>query len=473
VVSDFDEFVRVRSARLLRTAYLLTQDHALAEDLLQTALARCWPAWSRMEADPEPYVRRVLVNTYNSWWRRRWNAERPVSAFPDVAVPSPQSNVDERDEVWRAISRLPRQQRAVIVLRYFEDLSEAQIAEVMSISTGSVKHYASKGLAKLRTDPSLLAIPEQAPPGTERVAAVQERIRTRRQARIAATVFAVVAVLVVAVLLFPLRNRHSEPVTPPSPSPSADYYDGKKTVATLPWTRISQEGTTFTWTPSSLAPISLQPLCVVETDRDVDLYMVVISVATEWFGLGCQHGSEPPAGLNHHLGETITTETLIAAGIKAGVPVTVTVHIQDPQNRIIAPPGWYAALIGEHVPFADYPLPSPPAVLPSILPKPKAYPWQERLSADGPHSVTIVWRSDLTVWGYAQTPGHLRIVINGVRVTGPAIRFWTYSENAYEEQAANYVWPPGIAKPAQGTLVTVTIESEMLRGYWYADVLSS
>ena len=71
---EFDEFVAARWARLLRTAYLLTSDWARAEDLLQTALARTWFAWHRIGADPEPYVRRVLVNTYSSWWRRRWNA---------------------------------------------------------------------------------------------------------------------------------------------------------------------------------------------------------------------------------------------------------------------------------------------------------------------------------------------------------------------------------------------------------------
>src|SRR3954452_17865492 len=75
--ADFDEFVAARSSRLLRTAYLLTRDHALAEDLLQTALTRAWFACSRIDGDPEPYVRRVLVTTFATWWRRRWNGEQP------------------------------------------------------------------------------------------------------------------------------------------------------------------------------------------------------------------------------------------------------------------------------------------------------------------------------------------------------------------------------------------------------------
>ena len=84
--TEFDEFVVARSPRLLRLAYLLTQDHALAEDLLQTALARSWSAWRRIDGDPEPYVRRVLVNAHNSWWRRRTWAERPVEDLPVMAT---------------------------------------------------------------------------------------------------------------------------------------------------------------------------------------------------------------------------------------------------------------------------------------------------------------------------------------------------------------------------------------------------
>jgi len=80
---DFDEFVVTRSSRLLRTAFLLTRDWALAEDLLQTALAKSWFAWGRLDDNPEPYVRKVLVNTYASWWRRRWRAETPTESRPD------------------------------------------------------------------------------------------------------------------------------------------------------------------------------------------------------------------------------------------------------------------------------------------------------------------------------------------------------------------------------------------------------
>ena len=153
----FDEFVMSRSPRLLRTAYLLTRDWAAAEDLLQTALAKAWFAWHRIDSNPEPYVRKILVNTYASWWRRRWNGEEPVADVPEQRSPPPDPHaaVDVRDELWRSLGRLPKRQRTVLVLRYFEDLSEAETADVMGCSIGTVKSQAWKALAKLRLDESL------------------------------------------------------------------------------------------------------------------------------------------------------------------------------------------------------------------------------------------------------------------------------------------------------------------------------
>lgn len=153
-VVDFDEFVAVRSSALLRTSYLLTRDHALAEDLLQTALAKAWFAWARIEGRPESYVRRILVNTYTSWWRRRWNGEHTVAEVPEQPVEHPE---EAGHDLWVALGRLPRRQRAAVVLRYFEDLSAAETARVMGCSVGTVKSQTSKALAKLRIDPALAA----------------------------------------------------------------------------------------------------------------------------------------------------------------------------------------------------------------------------------------------------------------------------------------------------------------------------
>lgn len=149
----FEDFVVARSGSLLRTAYLLTRDDHLAEDLLQTALAKAWRSWGRVEAHPEAYVRKILVNTYATWWRRRWNAEDPTADPPDDGhehdVP------DTGHDVQLALTRLPKRQRAVIVLRFFEDLSVAETARVLECSTGTVKSQTSKALTKLRVDPSL------------------------------------------------------------------------------------------------------------------------------------------------------------------------------------------------------------------------------------------------------------------------------------------------------------------------------
>jgi RNA polymerase sigma-70 factor (sigma-E family) len=152
---SFDAFVLARSRKLRRTAYLLTQDHSLAEDLVQTALAKAWFAWSRIEGgDPEPYVRKIMVNTYSTWWRRRWNGEQPTDELPEQAAPT---GTEEPTDIWRALQRLPRRQRAVVVLRFYEDLSEAETARILGCSPGTVKSQTSKAFAKLRLDPALLA----------------------------------------------------------------------------------------------------------------------------------------------------------------------------------------------------------------------------------------------------------------------------------------------------------------------------
>ena len=163
---SFDDFVATRSNRLLRTAYLLTHDRALAEDLVQTSLAKAWFSWGRIEGRPEAYVRRIMVNTYSSWWRRRWNGEEATADLPERGAgqgfrPGEDVRVDDRTDLWRALARLPRRQRAVVVLRFYEDLSEAETAEIMQCSMGTVKSQASRALARLRVDPTLQTSDEE------------------------------------------------------------------------------------------------------------------------------------------------------------------------------------------------------------------------------------------------------------------------------------------------------------------------
>ena len=152
---DFDAFVAARSGRLLGTAVLLTQDRALAEDLLQTALAKAWFAWARVNRDPEPYVRKIMANTYISWWRRRWNGEVPTATLPEPPGTDTHARTHDRHDLATALARLPRRQRAVVVLRFYEDLTERQVAQILGCSIGTVKSQTSKALAKLRTDDAL------------------------------------------------------------------------------------------------------------------------------------------------------------------------------------------------------------------------------------------------------------------------------------------------------------------------------
>ena len=152
---EFEEFVAARAGALQRTAYLLTRDHALAEDLVQTSLAKAWLSWGRIETSPEAYVRRVMVNVFSSWWRRRWNGEVATEELPAIVTASDDAAVDARHDLWEALGRLPRRQRAVVVLRYFEDLTEAQTADALACSVGTVKSQTSKAMAKLRIDPAL------------------------------------------------------------------------------------------------------------------------------------------------------------------------------------------------------------------------------------------------------------------------------------------------------------------------------
>jgi RNA polymerase sigma-70 factor (sigma-E family) len=141
-------------SRLFRTAYALTGDYREAEDLLQTALLKIYAAWHRVDtADaPDAYVRRILVNQVISWRRRpRHHAEIVSDAPPEQAVESHEAVVAESAAMWEALRQLPPRQRAVVVLRFYEDLSERDIADLMKVSPGTVKSQCSAALTKLRS----------------------------------------------------------------------------------------------------------------------------------------------------------------------------------------------------------------------------------------------------------------------------------------------------------------------------------
>ena len=157
----FVQFVEARQHALQRTAWLLTGDWAAAEDLVQTALVRSWPRWERIRRrdDPEIYVRRAMVNTWATWRRRRWWGERPADAMPDVqAVGDVATEVAVRIAVQGVLRSLTARQRAVLVLRVFDDLSEAQVAQVLHCAVGTVKSTMARAVARLREDPQLAGL---------------------------------------------------------------------------------------------------------------------------------------------------------------------------------------------------------------------------------------------------------------------------------------------------------------------------
>lgn len=148
--AGFREFVTRQRGALLRTAYLLTGDHGRAEDLVQTALLETYRRWGRVagRGDPTAYVRRALVTTATSWRRRMSSTEQVVQTLPERGC---DDRYRERDDaVLRALRELPPRMRAVVVLRWYEDLTEAATAEALGCSVGTVKTQASRALARLR-----------------------------------------------------------------------------------------------------------------------------------------------------------------------------------------------------------------------------------------------------------------------------------------------------------------------------------
>jgi len=149
----FAAYVKERGDHHLRVAVLLTGDWHAAEDLVQASLIKLYRAWPRLDtaADPDAYLRRIMINTHRSWWRARWRRETPTTALAESV---PDEDMADRQAlgalVRQALTTLPRRQRAVLVLRYCEDLPETEVAELLGCSAGAVKTHAHRGLRALR-----------------------------------------------------------------------------------------------------------------------------------------------------------------------------------------------------------------------------------------------------------------------------------------------------------------------------------
>jgi RNA polymerase sigma-70 factor (sigma-E family) len=154
---EFTEYVATRWPRLVRSAVLLGCTPVEAEDVVQTALTRCLVHWSRVQRadDRDAYVHRVLINTFTSSRRRRWQGERPVALVPETVVIDPLDGYDAADALARSLDRLTLDQRQAVVLRYYAHLTEQQMASVLGVAPGTVKSRLSRALKVLAADPSL------------------------------------------------------------------------------------------------------------------------------------------------------------------------------------------------------------------------------------------------------------------------------------------------------------------------------
>jgi RNA polymerase sigma-70 factor (sigma-E family) len=149
---DFDTWVAARGPGLLRLAYTLTGNRSDAEDVVQDALARALPRWERITRadDIDAYVRRMVINAHTSWWRRWKRRESPVAELRDSTVDAPGERFDDHRRLWLACQALPDVQRTAVVLRYYEQLEYAEIAELTGVREGSVRARVSRGIAALR-----------------------------------------------------------------------------------------------------------------------------------------------------------------------------------------------------------------------------------------------------------------------------------------------------------------------------------
>jgi RNA polymerase sigma-70 factor (sigma-E family) len=151
----FTAFAAASARRLRHAARLLTGDDGRAEDLVQTALVRAYLRWDRID-DPTAYARRVLYTAHADWWRRRWRHEYATPELPDRASPDDHATDSaERMRLQAALAGLSRRERAVVVLRYYEDLSERETADTLGVAVGTVKSTCARALAKLRVSPEL------------------------------------------------------------------------------------------------------------------------------------------------------------------------------------------------------------------------------------------------------------------------------------------------------------------------------
>jgi hypothetical protein len=367
----------------------------------------------------------------------------------------------------------------VLVLRYFEDMSEEQIADTLGLAPGTVKSYASKGLAKLRVDPTLgiLPVPEDTSPpaGTERLVAVHERIKHRRE-RVITVATAVVVVLTI-VLVSAITQYQRNRSLPPTRGGFPEYLHGYHVVAADETATAKRATASVTWTPTTL-DMSVFFKCTHEAAGKT-MWGVARINGTAIASVQCD--AHAPFVVRPNESHPWWGE-LQRLGAETGRPVTITVAIEsrnpvynlgDPpvkfgKSYVTQPPGGrIAAAVGEAVPFDRYELPAPPGVLAPLAPTVDGGPTSFGFHADGPHQYTTRWMENLRFYARSQTPGQLTIRVNGIAVQ--TLTWWDYDQAQQTVDLTSDSEVPGIAD-LYGKDVTIAVQPEHMTGDWWVYV---
>lgn len=315
ITPPFDQYVAARSGALLRFAYLLCGDPHLAEDLVQEVLIKAHRRWPAIEADnPDAYVKRALVHTHISWRRRRSSSEVTASELPDQ--PQLDAFADRhasRDELGAMLATLSQSQRAVLVLRYFEDLDDRRIADLIGISPSTVRVHAHRGLSALR---ELLADRAGEAPDPAHLPELVRRgiARAARRRRVTAVTTAAIAVVVTAVLgvalprLWPLGEPPVGPTESPTIDPSPTMSPPPVPMQTVVLPEVPGYPYEFTWVAPSYEPTKVRANVgrhLVSYGTQFDGYGIVIS--SEYFPLDWEPTPETSAVTVNGLPATLRT----------------------------------------------------------------------------------------------------------------------------------------------------------------------
>jgi len=314
---SFDQYVAARSGVLLRFAYVLCGDRHLAEDLVQEVLIKAHRRWSSIEADdPEGYLKRALVRTHVSWVRRRSSTEIAMPSLPDAPDGGGLDDAHaSRDEMWALLARLPRAQRAVLVLRYFEDLEDRRIAEVVGVSRSTVRVHAHRGLNTLRE--TLAERAAQAPSGAGMAERVERGVRRAAVRRRVAAVGGVAVIVAVLALLVPLLRPDGArvPVGPSTPRPSESVsHSPSPTSAPAPSRPVSiADASAGRLLQASDAPSTYgrEPLSAAELAASARLPCATTDAATDAQvldrnGMTMSFGLQPSQGFDSQAFQTLT-----------------------------------------------------------------------------------------------------------------------------------------------------------------------